>query len=199
MPKNCKKDTRLWVKYRANLDAMWEKDMADYCEKQTAELVELSDGTIVPIEKRKICKSFPVGYSDCGWGQTYEEACREAQYARTNDAYFLRKNMDEFSRVLGNLGDHGRNVMVTLCGNGGNKHMVIKRTTDILEAVGGSAFIPALMGKTVGKLYVCTREDVQRIRDGYERAAAAHMKNCKAYLKRYGLSNLRVWTYWIDD
>ena len=203
MPKT--KDPALMERFRAACKEVYEDDkLADYCVSKAAEVVELSNGLMVDIDKKKVRTRFCFGYSDMGFGPTYDEAYREMRSATASEGFFLRENMEEYDRVLQNLSNHGRDVMVVLSGNTEHlRGLSLWRTTQLLEAVGGSAFIPALKGKELEyrgiKRYVCTDEDVKLIRDAYERARDAHMKKCRAYLKRYGLSKISTWTYWMDD
>ena len=204
MAKNCKKDSALWVKYRAYLDTVWRPDMADYCYKKCAELVELFNGMIVEIEKQGIETRFCFGYSDW-YGPTDDEAYEMARHAAKSEEYFVQENMREFNRVLENLNKHGRECFVVLfCNHPPVVGMGFKRISDVLEAVGGSAYLEDLKGRTIdvgrdGKWYICTDKDVEALKAGYERAAAAHEKKCRAYLKRYGMSKVRTWTYWRDE
>jgi hypothetical protein len=38
-----------------------------------------------------------------------------------------------------------------------------------------------------------------RIIEGYEQVFADFVKRLQSYLKRYGLTKLDTWTYWIDE
>lgn len=199
-----KKNTELMERYRAACGEIYSPDIVEYCMKKVAEVVELPNGLMVEIEKKQVRTRFCFGYSDMGFGPTYDEAYRELREARSTEAYFLRENMEEFDRVLQNLSNHGRDIMVVLTGNTEHlRGLNLMRISHVLDAVGGSAFIPALKGQELEfrgiKGYVCTDEDVAIIRDAYERARDAHMKKCRAYLKRYGLSKVSMWTYWMDD
>lgn len=199
-----KKDPALMERYRAACEEIYSPDIVEYCMKKAAEVVELPNGLMVEIEKERIRTQFCFGYSDIGQGPTYEEAWRSMENADTNEAYFLRRNMEAFDGVLGGLYRHGQDYMVVLQGNTEHlRGLSLKRTTDVLDAVGGSVVIPALKGQELtvrgNRWYICTDEDVKLIRDAYERARDAHMKKCRAYLKRYGLSKLSTRMYWIDE
>lgn len=206
MPKKNCKDAALMEEYRAaHIEDGYGEDLADYCVEQAAEVVKLSNGLLVGIDKKRVQTRFCFGYSDMGFGPTYEEASRECYEAGKNEAHFIRENMKDYENVLQNLSEHGLTRMVVLCGNTRQLRGInFMRVTDVLEAVGGEASLPALKGQEIlfdgwRKGYVCTDEDVALLRDAYERVAASHLKKCRAYLKRYGLSKLTRWTYWMDD
>lgn len=203
MPKT--KDPALMERFRAACKEVYEDDkLADYCVRKVGEVVELPNGLMVEIDKEHIRTQFCFGYSDIGQGPTYDEAWESMRNASKNEAYFLRRNMEAFDRVIESLYRHGHDYMAVLTGNTEHlRGLQLKRTTDVLEAVGGSAVLSALKGQELEfrgvKGYVCTDEDVALLRDGYERAAKAHLSKCRAYLKRYGLSKLSTRMYWIDE
>ena len=206
MPKKNCKDAALMEEYRAaHIEEGYGEALADYCVKECAEVVKLSNGLMVGIDKKKVQTRFCFGYSDMGFGPTYEEASRECRDAGKNESHFIRENMKEYANVLQNLSMHGLTCMAVLCGNTRQlRGLSLSRITDVLDAVGGEAFLPALKGQEIvfkwgTKGYVCTDEDVALLRDAYERVAASHLKKCRAYLKRYGLSKLTRWTYWMDE
>lgn len=116
----------------------------------------------------------------------------------------MGQNMKTYTDAIKNLDANGFRYMAVLSGNTTTlRGLVWKRVTDVLEAVGGSAFLEDLKGRELDfngyKGYVCTDEDVALLRAGFERAAKSHERKCRAYLKRYGLSKLHTWTYWMDD
>ena len=206
MAKNCK-DKAVWREFRVWTDAGWSSPhMADYCYNKAQEVVRLENGKIVPIEKEGIEKDFCFGYSDI-YGPTQEEALEEARHARTSEDYFMAENMKKHRRLMEELDKHGKSTFAVLFPSYGKDNKIcglgFRRVTEVLEAVGGSAFLEELKGRELDfggyAGYVCTDEDVLRIEAALDRAAKAHEKKCRAYLKRYGLSKLNVWTYWRDE
>lgn len=201
-----KKNTALWEDYKKELHDMWKgnEDMVDYCMKACAEVVGLPNGMLHDIDKEHIQTGLCFGYSDIGYGPTYDEACDAAREARKAPDAFMTQNMRTYTDALHNLSLHGERHFVCMASSLPRiKGIRYVRTTDILEAVGGSAVLEELKGAEISvngeSMYICTDEDVALLRAGYERAAAAHEKKLRAYLKRYGTSKLNIWTYWMDD
>lgn len=200
-----KKNSELMAAFRAAcMEVYKDEELADYCVKRCAEVVRLPNGLMTDIEKQRIETRFCFGYSDMGFGPTYDEAVEQRRYAATHEDYFLRENMKTYTDAIQNLDRNGWGYMAVLSGNTESlRGLVWKRVTDVLEAAGGCAFLKDLQGRELDfrgyKGYVCTDEDVALLRAGFERAAKAHERKCRAYLKRYGLSKLTTWTYWIDD
>lgn len=200
-----KKKSELMAAYRAAcMENYKDEELADYCVSKCAEVVVFPNGLMTDIEKQKVETHFCFGYSDIGFGPTYDEACRARRYAATHEDYFMGQNMKTYTDAIKNLDANGFRYMAVLSGNTTTlRGLVWKRVTDVLEAVGGSAFLEDLKGRELDfngyKGYVCTDEDVALLRAGFERAAKSHERKCRAYLKRYGLSKLHTWTYWMDD
>ena len=204
MSKISKEETALRDEYRTVLSEEYPEypEMVDYCVKKCAEVVHLFNGIILPVNRARTETRFCFGYSDF-WGPTYEEACASARDARESGEYFMRENMRLFTRTLEDLNRHGRDCFIVLTGDHRTRDLHVMRVAEVLEAVGGSAFLEDLKGREINvgwtKGYICRDEDVALIRAAYEKVAAAHEKKLRAYLKRYGTSKLHIWTYWRDE
>ena len=191
--------------YREALGIVYklDKGMIDWCVND-AEIVCKVAGYLLPIEKRKLEKRFCFGYSDCGQGEDYQTAIKRADLARHSEAYFKQENLRHYKSWLGHIDGHNALALVTTYG----KDSVIRSLRayawwEVLDAVGGQAYMEALKGAVVRingqTAYILTDEDRQIIREAYEQAMKAQEKRCDSYLKRYGLSKIHAWTYWIDD
>ena len=191
--------------YREALQAIYGKDqsMIDWCVND-AELIVKVGEYLFPIDKRKVEKRFCFGYSDCGQGEDYQTATKRADLARHSEAYFKQENLKHYKSWLGRIDGFNALALTTCYG----KDSVIRSLTaypwwEVLEAVGGQAYMEALKGTVVEingqKAYILTDANRQIIREAYEQAMKAQEKRCDSYLKRYGLSKIHSWTYWIDD
>ena len=177
--------------------------------KKAAACAILPDGGMVIVEKQGIEKSFCFGES----GYDYAEAQDMAAHARTSESYFKHENMEYFRRwvkdlteVLNGLG----NYMLTISGTAYYRQtedcklcgIRFDRISDILDACGGSAYLEELPGMELTvrgrKCRIATSEELKAILDAYKQAEAAHEKRVDNYLKRYGMKNVRTWTYWRD-
>ena len=186
---------------------VWHKDtkMTDYCTNKAAETVELPTGELLIVEKQHIEKRFCFGES----GYDYEDAVKAAAHARTSAAYFKRENMKHFEELL-NLFNNDNYMTIIYTGPAYYsqdadcrlRHWGYARLTDILDACGGSARIAELPGRELEiscqSCRIATAEEVAAIRDAVVTAAKAHEKKVDSYLKRYGTSQVRAWTYWLD-
>ena len=199
---------------RAQYAMIWRNDdrMTNYCTKKTAAVAMLPAGEIIPIDKQQIETRFCFGES----GYDYADALRAADHARHSADHFRRENLSAYDRQIDALRE-------ALTPENGTPHQMITihapayynqpaeckiahfqytRLTDILDALGGSAYISELPGQ---RLTVCgrecriaTRKEIEIILAAYEIARAEHAKKIESYLKRYGTSKVHAWTYWRD-
>lgn len=191
--------------------------MTDYCVGKVAALAEFPDGSFLPVEKESIEKDFCFGYSLSRYDtESYDAAGDMVHHARTSVDYFVDQNMKNFRRYLDALKrqmeeEFPREFCVLTVpyydqpADSPLKGLSWIRATELLEALGGSAFPSEIPGKTFhwrgheNDVRVPTAEELKIIYDAYEAAAKEHEKKVGSYLKRYGLSKVNAWSYWQDE
>lgn len=197
---------------RAEFAKAWSSQkMIDFCVNKVAAVAVLPSGEIVTVDKKSIETRFCFGES----GYDYEEAQAAARHAAQSQGYFRSENMSHFDKWISDL-EEARNMtgnyLLTInagCYNGQTadcklRSINFQRISKVLDDLGGSAFLADLPGHTItergsGRNYrIATREEVDAILTAYKEARAAHEKKVNAYLKRYGMSKVDTWTYWID-
>ena len=207
MNKNISKET-----IRAEYAKVWEGNdkMINYCTNEVQNAGELEDGTLFVIGKQKIETRFCFGES----GYDYDEALDGARTARTSTDYLKRENMRSYDETLEQIAEaeklDGNYIAVVFpkvhynqpaaCRLGS---VQFRRTVDVLQDLGGSAYLERLPGQKIvarwgGEYRVLTAPELQTVRETYEAARAAHEKKVDAYIKRYGTSKVHSWTYWRD-
>lgn len=186
-----------------------DKRMIDYCVKKAAEIVELSDGDVLPVEKQEIEKDFCFGYTLNSYNSdSYDAAQDEAANAATNEDYFIRENMRKFKEDLDIIsrqdfdGDDLPEYVIAVCGNNGIKDVTYIRIYDVINAFDNKRPVKDFPGATFKRYGVeCripTREEIKHIKEAYTKAAEAHEKRVRTYLKKYGMKHVNTWTYWQD-
>lgn len=175
--------------------------MQEYARKQCAYVVELSNGNIIDIDKPRIETNFCFGM---GMYATYtqeqfEEAEELADNARKNVDYFISENMKQIIEKIDSLKEalENKNEVYTYIhytGQPDNSDLVDYCCVSISH---NPEFEPYRWSnlKTVRKL---SNEDIQAIINGLNEVAKKFMKRLNAYLKKYGLEKLNVWTYCRD-
>ena len=190
----------------AEYSKAWTSDhMIKYCVGQLAGVAILPNGDIISIEKQRIETRFCFGES----GYDYEDAQEMAQHARTSEDYFRAENMKSFNAWVKDLEEaremRGRYYIIIryIHYTGQTADCKLRgldwvRDVDLLDALGGSAYLEELPGKHIEKFggRVATPEEINIILTAYKAAREDHRKKVESYLKRYGLSKVESWTYW---
>ena len=161
-----------------------------YFKGKIGALVRLENGQIVNIEKPSIETSFCYGES----GYDADEAFDAAERARTSEDHFrwanlrgLKEDIDILERLP------GEGYFVRTCVTLGYDKEAGKDTG--LNTVAFSAHWDRWHNKPTEEV---SEEDRERILEGYRKVYAAFEKRINTYLKKYGLSKVRAWTYWRD-
>ena len=172
---------------------VWPKspDMVDYCVKETAYIVELTNGDIIDIEKPRIETRFCFGYSDSRYDtEDYDRANNMAAYAKKSEEYFIEENLKDINQTIGQMegtipNSYTFRTRVKYC----NSPEDSKIKCLVFEGRWGErgAEFPEL-----------SAEDLQRVIDGYKIVKESFEKRLKTYLKRYGMSKVKTWSYWQD-
>lgn len=167
----------------------WEK----YFRDTVWRLVELTDGRIFCINKRKIRTEFCFGEGYHA-GFDYNEAADMAENARTNENLFRARNLlwldTEIKALSGEpLCDWKEEPTVIYIAKGSN---VVD--TMLYNSYGGDDWDLKMNNNVVA----LGDEDKKRILDVLKECREEFAKRIDSYLKRYGLSKVTAWTYWAD-
>lgn len=191
-----KKDSNFQEYIEAVKNEIYPNDskMVDYIAKETARVVKLSNGKFIDIRKPTIQTSFCFGYSDCGQGSTYEEAEKMRAYAKTQESYFIRKNLEKFSWWYNTLLESPEDIYIT------NHYWKSPADTKIksLERIDDWHWM-CLRDDKKAEYEKVSRQDLDLIIQAYAEEINAFEKRLKTYLKRYGTKHLDCWTYWLDE
>lgn len=163
------------------VDPSW----VDFTISHTDSLFVIDDNHYYRIEKPKIQTDFCFGYGNYLWSTEEQEmiASEQAHRARTDSEYFIRENL----RVFEKLTNAVNNAEWFSLGSDGECNIISSHHA-LFE-------VTAAQGRLYRRV---TDEDktsiLALIADARERFA----KRLQTYLKRYGLSKLKVWTYLVD-
>lgn len=203
------KDSPLYGLYKEGMIKVWKNDnkMVDYELKKVNYIVPLNNGDYFIIDKPSIEKSFCFGYSDCGQGQSFEEA-QEAAAAADNEKYFMEKNLHDINKIIAEFetkrtpGSEYRGELKFYKSykySGGEElHQKAIRTYysyETLDENGDLAKDQKYLNYTFEEL---TESEIEAIIAGYKEVKRQFVKRLNTYLKKYGTSKLHIWTYWLD-
>ena len=166
-------------------------DMVSFCVKKAGHIVELIDGSIVVIEKPSIQKNFCFGYRDSRYDtEEFDEANKMAAHASSSTDYFLSENLSEIDKIIAHLEGTERNSWeyhICIPYYGQSETSKLKKLQAFYWHDEHGQKYPKLEG-----------ENRARVLEGYKAVRASFEKRLHAYLKRYGMSKVNTWSYWVD-
>lgn len=173
---------------RAHFVKYWGGDtrMVDYCTKQVDIAVILSNGVIVTIDKESIQKDYCFGFGYAGGYATEEEAEEARERVTKNIGYFVNENMEDARERLKNA--LRSRYLFLHRGETGNYT--------------GSYYLSPINEPSRANsgewVKIDNPEDLRAVKDMIKEHAKNREKQVMRYLKRYGLSKIKSWTYWAD-
>lgn len=184
--------------------------MLDYHIKCYPLAVRLTDGRVIFCERVGLETSFCFGHGQNGI--TTEEESRSAfnsaGVARTNEDYFISENMEgireKVAKAKGSYKVHGYKSDCVYCYSytvrqGRKEQHIFFSDSDIKELMTSPyGYGHYLSQDQLESLKPIEGEDRQRVVKLYEAEEANRLRRVQNYLKRYGLSKLKVWTYLVD-
>lgn len=182
---------KLWQEYEANYIAKYgdtetNRKYLTWLQKSYLDsLIRLSNGKIVEIEKPKMQTNFCFGY---GWvdpnGEEEDAADKMAEYAKKSQEYFIKKNLEQVDKLIERANNAGCKGYLWSSGN------LIYSVSFMEEYRRMTAFD--------GKGEELTEEDKTTYINALQACKARFEKRLQTYLKRYGMSKVRTWSYVID-
>lgn len=184
--------------------------MLDYYCKNYPLAVRLNDGRVIFCERQGIETNFCFGYGYNGMydEESYNDAKKVQNVARNDENYFIRENMADIrakvARAKGEehpgYGVGGSEYCYTLQREREGSKFVELYFFDVnKESLKKMDFCQHyLTPAQIDRLQPVEGEDRERVVKLYEAEEANRLKRVQTYLKKYGLSKLRTWTYLSD-
>lgn len=172
---------------------VWHKrpDMVAHCVKEAAHIVELTDGSIIVIEKPIIKKDFCFGYRDSRYDtEEFDEANKMAAHARSSEEYFLTENLRAIDEAIAHLEGKEQSSW--------DYYVCIKYYNQTESSKLKQLLTLYWHDERCQKYHKLEGEDRARVLEGYKAVRASFEKRLHAYLKRYGMSKVNTWSYWED-
>lgn len=189
---------------RTEFVKVWGHDekMVKYCVNKASQIIKLSGGQLYVIDKERLETHFCFGWSSCGQGSEYDEAQKMANRAQHDYDMFREKN----TRGLQEMIDDLQPTPPDYCGTPRYEPYIR------VQYCTGSPNIYNLAWVNDYQLQYekwrfqnwegfqpLSDEDRATLIAAYQEELDKRNKQIDAYLKRYGTSKLRTWTYWLDE
>lgn len=188
-------DTKtLMAEYINEVSKAWKNDMIEYFRKKVSSLHRLSNGGIIAFEKPSIETSFCFGYHDSAYdNDSYDEANRMARHASESEEYFLNENLKYFDNKIRDLEDLSNDYYIFR-----ESYCSQTEPLNVWKYVCLSSWRVEEQRSHFADLTKCCDTDRNIIIDAVKQEREKFEKRLKTYLKRYGLSKVKSWSYWRD-
>lgn len=162
----------------------WDRDYK-YILSSTCIVIKLSDDTLIGIDKPHIETRFCYSYDEIGNLDSIAEACNHASRGPGKEE-FLNDNLSRFNNMINALEDEDETLYVS--------------PSNRNEKFGGISFWNTYQHGSVPETYrIVNAQDRQLILQAYIKAKEMFVKRLNTYLKKYGLSKIRSWSYSSND
>lgn len=179
-----KKNQRtLKAEYRTLMADVWQDQrMIDFCTKNAEIVVKTEDGFFLELEKQSIQNNFCFGY----YGSDDEAANKMSHHARTNENYFIEENLKSIKKEIEYLSTTSDKLYF--------RNHYTGQGNDILK---GLVSIKPWEEPAADMVEV-SENNKNLLIEAYKMQLESQTKKVNTYLKRYGLSKVRSWSYWVD-
>lgn len=180
--------------------------MQDFCINKVLYAFRLDDGSYVHIDKEPLETSFCFGYGYCGipTEDDREMASDNAVMAKTNENYFIHENTKYYSEPLEKVNEALENydvreqfsyIPLALS----NRSVANFKSIELSDRfLFWNSQYSELQEKSKRREFEVTKNDLEKYKTGLEYCLDYQTKRCQRYLKRYGLSKIKAWTYLSD-
>lgn len=164
---------------------VWNTDerMVDYCVKTSSANLQTDDGLVWDIDKPRIETNFCFGER----GYDYDEVNKTCHELSKNEHYFKTENIrrNEAFQLIKNLSKYPDDAYWAL--NYSSSNIVVIRFYKSYDNIGISSAVRKMTTNEIEDVIELLRQEIKKFN-----------KRLNTYLKRYGLSKCRYWTYWVD-
>ena len=184
---------------RAEYVKVWgmnDKGMVDYEMREQSHAVRLSDGTFYVVPKMKIRKQFGFGYDTDYTGHECSDAAeREDKFMKDNSA-FIKANLEPLDAEVDRFMKKDREGKAVYAvpaynrGNGAISHVLVTWPDEMHTYHDGFT--------KEKDCHMLTRQDVAKILLCLRMERHDFLKRLNTYLKKYGMSKVKTYTYWKD-
>lgn len=163
-------------------------------------IVTLTDGSTLMIARDGLITEFSFGYSDFGQGPSSDECHAAADHAKTDEQYFIDKNLERIRGQIELLRGYDRGHYPWLIRNQAENTWSVYTCNIDSDTINARDYLDAWerVRYDSGDLKPLSNADRERLIAAYNHALELREKRCQKYLDRYGLSKIRINTYWMD-
>ena len=175
----------------SDAEVLADERMIEHFKKTTSYVCQLSNGGFLAFEKQSIETSFCFGYSYTRDESDYKDANKMAAHAKTNEDYFIERNLEQFDWKLEKINKEDADIYIFRKHSKSKANVYDFYVLDFYE-------VNANYYKHLN-LQKASEEDKNIIINAIKAERAKFEKRLRTYLKKYGLSKVHAWTYWGNE
>lgn len=195
-------DNELLDEYIQEIKRVWDGSMLDYFRKKFSYGIRLTNDGILYFEKPKIETSFCFGYSLSQHdSESFDNANKMAEFASKNEDYFLTKNLEDYDKQIEafETGKIDGFSEAYICIHRQCYSDTSLNVWDLNIFHHWTFEEQKEYGDKYGMEYQLVNDtDKAAILAALKHEREKFEKRLKTYLKRYGTSKLKTWSYWRD-
>lgn len=161
-----------------------DKSMKDYHLKNISNIFMFDDGRFIVFEKKSLKTRFCFGYSDCGQGSSFEKAQELSNKAERDSEIFIKENLEDIESTIKEFKENDVYIISTHFNKGKNQVNLCSDYNMRYHSRENSEKI--------------SEKDKLEIISILKEEKAKMIKRVETYLKRFGLSKIRSWYFWVD-
>lgn len=172
-----------------------DKNMQDYCLKKVSNCVRADFGGLVEFEKPNIETRFCFGYHDSATDTESYDAANDA-CENFGETQFLRSNLKDMREALRLFEDCTKREGPAV------KSLYFTRkysSSNIYKILFLDEYDAKDKAWRFDGLTKATDEDFRKCFEAQKEEFTKFEKRLKSYLKKYGTTKLKKWTYWADE
>lgn len=170
-----------------------DKGMIDFISKKISQIIKTSNGYLIPLDKPDIETRFCFGYSLNRYDtEDYDRANDMVDYASKSIDYFKSENLKKITEWITAIENDEVYIHTHYYKSPANSrakklvHMKYYHF-DRMTKLEAAEYKPL------------TGADKETVLNAYKIELAKFEKRLDSYIKRYGTSKLKVWSYWQDE
>ena len=193
--KNTQKELK--EQYRILLGDVWGSDnhMIDFCTKKAEVVFKTEKGFFCEVEKTDIKKDFCFGYSLSRYdSEDYDNANSMAAHAKKSVDYFKEENLKKLNDCINFYSDTSNELYF--------QNHYINQKNNVLKNVVSFEYWNEpkdIFSKEFKEYTPVSDKDRELIVAAYKKELELFTKRLETYIKKYGLSKVKSWSYWRDE
>lgn len=175
-------------------------EMLEYYRKTAGQIVQLTNGGFFVVPKSVIQTSFCFGYHTDYSGEEWANAESSRRAFLSSTQYFKAENLRGLDEKISKFKNNETFVVLRRVSYYGESEPLNVYKCETLD---GWTFkkkfdLDAISPADIKK-YCIGAEDLAIIIQAYEAERNAFNKRLDTYIKKYGTSKLKTWSYWLDE